>query len=162
MKKHTAIILLLALAFAACKKNEVEKDYNTLRIVSGFLEGTRVNFSPNKGFWSQVTTEAKSFRLLFGDDEYPADAAEHADVFFYHEGNSTISFPGLQGTYVRFQLFVDEENTICLFSFDSATLSIEELSDDRMKGRISGEFTNQCNGESSTVEMDFDIELIQE
>lgn len=162
MKKILAVILIVAISSVGCKKEEEEKEYNTLKFTSGYLEGKNLSFSPNKGFWSQVTPDDRSYRLIFGDTKYPATASEYVEVFFYHQGDNTIEFPGIQGTFITMRVYVDEQEDHCSLFHETATLTINELSDTRMKGRIEGDFTVQCSGETTGVEMDFDIELTEE
>jgi len=162
MKKILAIILIVALSSVGCKKDEEEKEYNILNFTSGYLEGKSLSFSPNKGFWSQVTPGDRSYRLIFGDTKYPATASEYIEVFFYRQGENTIEFPDIQGTFITMKLYVEEQSDYCFLYHETATLAINELSDTRMKGRITGDFAVQCSGETTRVEMDFDIELTQE
>lgn len=162
MKKLLALLLIFSIAAIGCKKDEENTEYNTVRFTSGELEGVKVSYSPNQGFWSQVTPQERSYRIIFGDDKYPVSSDEYIDVFFYHQGSNIIQFPGIPGTYITIRIYIEEESDFCNLYHKNASLTITEISDSRLKGTIVGEFTEQCSGEVSNLEMVFDIVLIQE
>jgi hypothetical protein len=160
MRKAILFLVLFSVSFIACKKDDEDnKEYNKIRITAGAHEGFTLQFSPNKGFWGQATPDVRSYRLIFGDVVNPPVAnADIGDIFFYAGGAVTVNFPSADGQQMRFVLNID--GTICTLQASDVSLRVDEVTDDRIKGFISGELQDSCSGNTSAIEMDFEIELV--
>ena len=160
MKKLLFLLLTLSLVFAACKKDKDAEEYNTVKITSGVNSGVSYTFEPNTGYVAYVDQTTRSYQLVFGSGQpSPPVAPGILDMFFYYKGINTITFPSADGQYIWFKLTINDQD--CMFQDKNVDLSILEVTDNFMTGRISGEFHDSCNGsESVQVEMDFNITIV--
>jgi hypothetical protein len=161
MKKILLLLFILATVFAGCKKDEEDPDYNLFRITSGTYNGFSYQFNINKGFWAQVNQDTRSYSLVFGDDQDPPAATNNfGRAFLYYDGtNNTIPFPSPEGQQLNFSFDLQEDGSVCTLQYQDATITVEEVSDSEIKGRVTGEFINSCDAETVNVEMDFSIAL---
>jgi len=155
--KYAGLLILLTLVLFSCKKSEEENNSNVITIKTGVDAGFTHIFSPNLGFWSYSTTTVRYVHLVFGDTENnTVSGINIMSILFYYEGNNKVSFPSPAGQHVNIGLDVNGNNKY--YTVDDAVLDISEITDDHLKGTLSGSFVSG-GPEFDVVEISMDIDI---
>lgn len=161
MKKILLIILSLFLLGISCNKNKDDgddKDYNTLRITSGELEGLKYTYSPNQGFWAEAGTNSYYFHLVFGDTDNNTTVGQDVmSMIFYYEGQAAIDFPSAFTQQLGFGIKAEGKDYI--FLVESARLTIYgQPTLDTFNGYLEGDFVDQAD-DSRKIHVQMDIRI---
>lgn len=159
--KHILTLVLSVIFMFSCNKDpEEKKDYNMLKVTSGSISGFTYTFSPNRGFWAEVSATARYVHLVFGDtDNLTVSGQDVMSILFYHEGGNTVTIPSAQGQHVNFGITAD--GSAEYYSAGNVTFTIQEFTDTRLIGFMSGECVNNSTSETVNISMDIDIDMTQ-
>jgi hypothetical protein len=159
--KHIIILLAVFTLVLSCNKDsENGKDYNMLKVTSGSNSGYTQVYSPNQGYWADVSATAKYVHLLFGSaDNMVVQGKDVISILYYDEGLGMVTFPSAQGQHVNIGFTVDGAEKY--YMADGAQLTIQELSDNRFIGYLAGQFISTTSSETINVTMDIDVEMIK-
>ena len=154
------LFLFIILSLGSCKKDsEVVKDFNKITFTDGGLAGFTYTFPINKGFYAQATQTTKSILLIFGDDDQSAGTMPGTgECYFYYSGEASIDFLSPEGQIMRFT-FDREGGSTFTIDAKEATITFDEVTDTKIRGKISGEFHNSATTISTFASMDFSMEL---
>lgn len=159
LKEILPVVLLISFSFSSCQKDSKEKEYNKITFTSGGFEGFSYTFSVNKAFWAQATASTKSIMLNFGDDEMLMTQAPFTgQSYFYHSGEASIDFLSNEGQSMWFA-FNDQDTNYFRLDAKEVTMTFEEVTDNHIKGNISGEFYNTATSATTFVVMDYSMEM---
>jgi hypothetical protein len=161
MKRIYYLAMMLAVLLAAgCSKDPEEKNYNMLKITSGSNADFTYTFSPNQGYWSPVSETVKYIHLVFGDtDNMTVSGPDIMSILFYDEGARSVTFPSAQGQHINIGITI--EGITEYYTAGLATLSVEPITEDIFRGRLTGDFTNISTSETVSLEMNIEIQLVQ-
>jgi hypothetical protein len=162
MKKIFILLVVVAVAFAGCKDDDEDVPiYNLLTVTSGTHNGFTYQFNDVKGEWGQVNQTTRSYSLGWGDVILPPTVNyNYGYAFFYYDGsNSIITFPSPEGQQLNFAFDLQNDGTACTLQYQDATIIINEVTDTEIKGTVSGQFINSCDGETISLEMEFSLAL---